>query len=187
MVSVPFDRVLVAERPALNADDEPELLDVPRQVGEGEAGLFAFVAVEKLERLEIAEKLEAGALPFGQRIEVRAGLFTCSRQVASGALLLNQEDAGPEQIDVAGGVVEPLDVFLVPRHVAAALAEDPGLPGLPQLADEPCSSLLLDAERRPAPALPKLLQELRPRQGSLVADELVDDVGRHLDSPVVRR
>ena len=90
-----------------------------------EAGLLAFVPVEKLERLEVAEKLEAGALPFGQRVEVRAGLFTCSDQVASGALLLDQEDAGPEEIDVAGGVVEPLDAFLVPRHGARRrLAED---------------------------------------------------------------
>ena len=90
----------------------------------GEAGLLAFVPVEKLERLEVAEKLEAGALPFRQRVEVRAGLLTCGGQVASGALLLDQQDAGPEQIDEAGGVVEPPDAFLVPRHVAAALAED---------------------------------------------------------------
>ena len=95
-----------------------------RQVSEGEAGLLAFVPVEKLERLEVAEKLEAGALPVRQRVEVRAGLLTRGRQVAPGALLLDQQDAGPEQIDVAGGVVEPLDAFLVPRHVAAALAED---------------------------------------------------------------
>ena len=118
------DRVLIAERPALHADDEPELLDVLRKVGEREAGLLAFVPVEKLERLEVAEKLEAGALPFRQRVEVRAGLLTCGGQVASGAFLLDQQDAGPEQIDEAGGVVEPLDAFLVPRHVAAALAED---------------------------------------------------------------
>ena len=58
------DRVLIAERSALHADDEPELLDVLRQVGESEASLLAFVPVEKLEGLEVAEKLEAGALPF---------------------------------------------------------------------------------------------------------------------------
>ena len=49
------DRGLVAERPALHADDEPELLDVPRQVGEREAGLLALVPVKQLERLEVAE------------------------------------------------------------------------------------------------------------------------------------
>ena len=80
------DGILVAERPALHADDEPELLDVLRQVGESEAGLVAFVPVEKLERLEVAEKLEAGALAVRQRVEVRAGLLACGGQVAPGAL-----------------------------------------------------------------------------------------------------
>ena len=73
------DRVLIAERPALYADDELELLDVLRQVGEREAGLLAFVPVEKLECLKVAEKLEAGALPFRQRVEVRAGQLTCGQ------------------------------------------------------------------------------------------------------------
>ena len=72
------DRVLIAERPALHADDEPELLDMLRQIGQGEAGLLAFVPVEKLERLEVAEKLVAGPLPVRQRVEVRAGLLACS-------------------------------------------------------------------------------------------------------------
>ena len=49
------DRILIAERAALNADDEPELLDVLRQVGEHKAGFFAFVAIEQLERSEVAE------------------------------------------------------------------------------------------------------------------------------------
>ena len=34
------------------------------------------------------------------------------------------------------------------------------------------ASLLLDAERGPPPVLLEVLQELRPRQGPLVADEL---------------
>ena len=96
------DRVLITERPALHADDEPELLDVLRKVGEREAGLFAFVPVEKLERLEVAEKLEAGPLPVRQRVEVRAGLLRCSGQVASGAFLLDQQNAGSECVSNRG-------------------------------------------------------------------------------------
>ena len=118
------DRVLIAERPALHADDKPKLLDMLRQVGEGKAGLLAFVPVEKLERLEVAEKLEAGAVPFRQRVEVRTGLITRGGQIAPGALLLDQEHPRPEQVDVAGSVVEPLDVLLVPRHGAPPHAED---------------------------------------------------------------
>ena len=49
------DRILIAKRTALNADDEPELLDMLRQVGEREAGFFAFVAIKQLERPEVAE------------------------------------------------------------------------------------------------------------------------------------
>ena len=68
------DRILVAERPALHTEDEPELLDVAWQVGKGEMGFLAFVAVEQLERLEIAEQLVPRAVPLWERIEVRAGL-----------------------------------------------------------------------------------------------------------------
>jgi len=118
------DRVLVAERAALHADDEAELLDVLRQVGEREAGLLAFVAVEKLERLEVAEKLEAGPVPFRQRVEVRTGLIAGGDEIAPGALLLDQQDAGPEQVDEAGRVVEALDVFLVAGDGAPPNAED---------------------------------------------------------------
>ena len=118
------DRILIAERAALHADDEPELLDVLRQVGEGEAGFRAFVAVEKLERLEVAEKLEAGAVAFRQRVKVRAGLLASGGQATAGALLLDQQHARPEQVDEAGRVVEPPDVLLVPGDGAALDAED---------------------------------------------------------------
>ena len=118
------DRVLIAKRAALHADDEPELLHVPGQVGEGEACLLAFVAVEQLERLEVAQQLVAGAVPFGQRVEVGAGLLASGGQVTASALLLDQQHARPEQVDEAGRVVEPLDALLVPGDGAALDAED---------------------------------------------------------------
>ena len=118
------DRVLVAERAALHADNESELLDVQRQVGKREAGFLALVPVEKLEGLEIAEKLIAGAVPLGQRVEVSAGLIAGGGQAAPGALLLDQEHARPEQVDEAGSAVEPSDVFLVARDGAPPDAED---------------------------------------------------------------
>ena len=109
------DRVLVAERAALLADDEPELLDVPRQLGEGEAGLFALVPVEKLERLEVAQELVPRTDSFVQAVEVLSGLISGGFQVPPGAFLLNQQDAGPQKVDEAGGVIEPLEVLFVPR------------------------------------------------------------------------
>ena len=76
------DRILVAERPALHTDDESELLDMAWQVGKGEMGFLAFVAVKQLERLEIAEQLVPRAVPLVERIEVRAGLVAGDGQVA---------------------------------------------------------------------------------------------------------
>ena len=102
----------------------PNFFDVPGQVREGEAGFFAFLPVEQLERLEIAQQLVAGTIPFGQRVEVRAGLLARGGQVTAGALLFDQQHARPEQVDEAGGVVEPLDVLLVPCNGASLDAED---------------------------------------------------------------
>ena len=39
------DWILIPERSALHANDESELFDVVRQIGEPEAGEFAFVAI----------------------------------------------------------------------------------------------------------------------------------------------
>ena len=46
------DRVLVAECAPLHSDDETELFDVLRQVGEGKARLLALVPVDQLQRFE---------------------------------------------------------------------------------------------------------------------------------------
>ena len=51
-----INRVLIAEGPALHAQDEAELLDVGRQVCQRESGLLALVKVVKLEVLKIADQ-----------------------------------------------------------------------------------------------------------------------------------
>ena len=73
------DWILIAERPALHTDDEPELLDLLGQVDKREPGLLAFLPVEQLEHLEIAKQLVAGAVPLGERIEVPASLMARNR------------------------------------------------------------------------------------------------------------
>ena len=55
---------------------------------------------------------------------------------------------------------------------AGTLNRYPGQPGLLELGDQARAPLLLDAERGPAAVLLEQLQELGPRQGPLVADEL---------------
>ena len=97
--SFDVDRILVAERPALHPDDEPELLHVLRQVRECELGLLPLVAVKQLEGLEVAQQLKPGLVPFRQGVEVGARLDAGRLQVPTRALLLDQQDTGPEQVD----------------------------------------------------------------------------------------
>ena len=115
---------MIAERPALHTDDEAELLDLLGQVDKREAGLLAFLPVKQLEHLEIAKQLVAGTVPLGKRIEVPASLTARNGQVATSALLLDQQNARPEQVDEAVGVVQSPDVFLVPRDGAPPDAEN---------------------------------------------------------------
>ena len=118
------DRVLIPEGAPLHAQDEAERFDVAGQVGQGEARLAALIAVEQRERLEVAQELIAGPGVFGQGVEIRPGLLARGVQAAAGALLFDQQHAGPEQVDVAVGVVEPFDVLFVARDRAPLHPED---------------------------------------------------------------
>ena len=110
-------RVLVAERPALHPEDEAERLDMRRQVREREGDGLPLVQVVKLEGLEVAHQDEARALAFWQRVEILPGLFVRFAEIAPGALLFDQQHAGPEQVDEARTVVELRDMRLVSRDV----------------------------------------------------------------------
>ena len=83
------------------------------QVGKREGGRFAIGEIVQLEGLEVADQDVSGALVFGQRVEVLSGLVVSAGQVADGALLLDDQDAGPEQVDVPRAFVHIGDVFLV--------------------------------------------------------------------------
>ena len=97
--SFDVDRILIPERPALHPDDEPELLHMLRQVRERESGLLPLVAVKQLEGLEVTEQLKPGLVPFRQGVEVGARLNAGLLQVPTCALLFDQQDTGPEQVD----------------------------------------------------------------------------------------
>ena len=118
------DRVLIPEGAPLHAQDEAERFDVAGQVGQGEARLAALVTVEQRERLKVAQQLVARPVAFGQRVEIRPGLLAGGGQAAAGALLFDQQHAGPEQVDPAVGIVDPLDVLLVARDGAPPHPED---------------------------------------------------------------
>ena len=48
-------RILIPESASLYADDETELFDLGRQVGQREGALSSFVAIVKMEGLEVAD------------------------------------------------------------------------------------------------------------------------------------
>ena len=117
-------RVLVAEGPARDPEDEAELLDVRRQRVEPEGHLVPLEEVVELEVLEVADQDVARPLALGERVEVAAGLFVGRRQVAPGALLLDDQDSRPEEVNEAAGVVELFDPLLVAGDRLPAHPED---------------------------------------------------------------
>jgi len=117
------DGVLVPERPALDAKDEPELVDVAGEVREGEGGGFPLVQIVKLEGLEIADEDVAWAVALGQRVEILPGLSVRLAEIPPGALLLDDQDARPEQVDEPRAVVELGDMLLVAGDGPAAHVE----------------------------------------------------------------
>ena len=89
-------RVLIAELPALDAEDETERLDMRGQVREGEDDNLPLVQIVKLEGLEVAHQDVSRAVALGQRVEILSGLSIGLAEIASGALLLDDEDTRPE-------------------------------------------------------------------------------------------
>ena len=118
------DRILVAESPPLDAEDEPELLDVLREVGEREGHPLPFVAVVEVEGAEVGEQPVARAVPARQRVEVGVRLFRRGVETAAGALLLHEQHARPEQIHEAPAVVESPNLLFVAGDAPPFDAED---------------------------------------------------------------
>ncbi len=106
-------RVLIPERAPLHTEDEPERLHVGRQVRQREGDRLPLAKIVKLEGPEIAHQNVARAVALGQGIEIPPGLFVGPGKIPPGTLLLDDQYAGPEQVDVAVAVVQFPDVLLV--------------------------------------------------------------------------
>ena len=115
--------VLIAEGALLDAEDEAEVLHVRGKVLEAESDLCSLVEIVQLEGLEIADEDVAGTFPLLERIEVLSGLTVGFAEIAAGALLLDDQDARPEQVDEAGTVVELRYMLLIARHRPALHSE----------------------------------------------------------------
>ena len=118
------DRVLIAESPALDTQDEAEGFDVVRQFGQRKRGGLVLVEIAKFERLEVADQNVPGPLALAQRIEIRCGLFVRPREVAPSALLLDNQDARPKEVDVPRMVVQLRDMCFIACDGSPPDAED---------------------------------------------------------------
>ena len=117
-------RVLIAEGAALNTDDEAEVLHLLGEFRERKGDRLVLVEVRELECLEVADEEVARFVTLWERIEVLERLVAGSREVPPGALLLDEQDSGPEQIDEAVAVVELLDVRFIAGNATSTYVED---------------------------------------------------------------
>ena len=91
------------------------------QIPERELDLLPLVEIVKLEGLEVADQDVAGAFALWERVEILPGLIVGSGEIAAGALLLDDQDTRPEQVDEPRTIIELGDVLLVARYRARRL------------------------------------------------------------------
>ena len=84
----------------------------------------ALVEIVQLEGLEVADQNVAGALVLGQRVEITPGLLVGLGEIAPGALLFDDQNARPEEVDVAGAIVELGYMLFIAGHAAPPDPED---------------------------------------------------------------
>ena len=118
-------RVLIPESPALHPEDEAERLDMLGQVRERERDGLPLVEVVKLEVLEIAHQNKARTITLRQRVEILSGLFEGRFQIATGALLFDEQYTRPEQVDEARAVVQLRDMRFVTCDAPPLNSEHP--------------------------------------------------------------
>ena len=117
------DRVLVAEGPLLDAEDETKGLYVLRKLVERESSDDVVFEVMQFEALEIADENVTGKLVLFQAGEVIKSLLLGAREVTPRALLLYEQYALPEKVDKAALVAEFLYRFLEAGDPATRDAE----------------------------------------------------------------
>ena len=112
-------RILIPEGPALHAEDETEYLHMGGQIGKRKALVFPRIEVVELDTLEVTDQDVARPLALRQGVNIFPGLPIGSLEVAPGALLFNNEDARPEQVNKARPVIQLFHVLFVPGYGAA--------------------------------------------------------------------
>ena len=119
-----IDRVLFADELLAVAGDEVEEVNLLRQLAQREVMHLVVVEVVQLEAPEVADEHVARQLVVAEPREVLLRLSVGAGQVFAAALLLDEQGAFPEQVDVAVARIELLDALLEARHLAALHAED---------------------------------------------------------------
>ena len=98
--------------------------DVLVQVGEREFEFLASLQIEQFPLLEIADQDMARLQGWVDSLDIIKRLAPRLAQIEPAALLLDQQSAGPEQIDKAMPVIEQFYALLVNRHLPAVDPEN---------------------------------------------------------------
>ena len=91
----------------------------------------------------------------GQRVEITPGLLVGLGEIAPGALLFDDQDARPEEVDEAGAIVELGYMLFVAGHAAPPDPED--------LEEVVVEALRLAASRKKRRAIPSAKAAARAR------------------------
>ena len=118
------DRVFVAYSLFAVAGDEVEQVDLAWQVFQREAVHAVLFEVMQLEVPEVTDQDVARQFVVAQARKVVDRLPVGARQILAPTLLLHQQRALPEQVDIAIALVEFFDALLEARHLAALHAKD---------------------------------------------------------------
>ena len=124
---IKVDRVLFADHLLLVAGDEAEALHVAVQILQRKFGVvvrFAAVEVVQTETREVGHEDVLRQVGVFQPVEVFSRLLVRGIELRAPALVLDQQFAFPQQIDVTVLAVNLLDLVFEACHTAALDAED---------------------------------------------------------------
>jgi len=121
--SLDVDRVLVTKRSLLDAHDESKLQDVLREISQPDRFVPAFIQVVELERLEITQQKVPRQLCVLEPGKILQSLGLGRNEAPARALLLDQEQTLPEEINESALFAKQPDGFFEAGYATDRYAE----------------------------------------------------------------
>lgn len=117
------DRVLFADDLRRVAGDEGKVLDAPGQFAQAELDLRGEFEIEQAKAGKVADQHIARKIAVAQTLEVAESLLVSRIEILAPALVLDEQDAFPQEIDVAVLAVDLLHAAFEARHAPPRHAE----------------------------------------------------------------